>query len=173
MVKKGAENDKKNSVLTPFSHYEWRSLRNRSETCKQKQIVVGSHPSRRNDLGGFSIRPETQISGTIPTNRKEAAQKESKFFCVASRLCGISHDCFQLSPSDDTYVPPRYVVLNWIWTYNTKGNMSKWGGSHDLVSWSCGGYAERRFSQGFFDSVQTTPIPTKKLSPGKGILAGR
>ena len=27
--------------------------------------------------------------------------------------------CSQLSPSDDTYVPPRYVVLNWIWTYNS------------------------------------------------------
>ena len=23
-------------------------------------------------------------------------------------------------PSDDTYVPPRYVVLNWIWTYNSR-----------------------------------------------------
>ena len=30
-------------------------------------------------------------------------------------------------------------------------------GSHDLVAWSCGGFAERRFSQGFFQFSSKPP----------------
>ena len=36
-----------------------------------------------------------------------------------------------------------------------RAERKKRGGSHDIVSWSCGGYAERRFSQGFFNSCNS------------------
>ena len=54
-----------------------------------------------------------------------------------------------------------------------KGSRCKRGGSHDLVIWSCGGFAERWFSQGLLISVSKSPkryiLKPRKGNPGRKV----